>query len=105
MSKKSKSQAKDKRRAMKRSRKASQKAQYEAWAREGQNKKSKRVRLAFGRVRAGRARSHPDGDCGNLGCIRCNVHLNDPRSATPSSCLYRKRFMPKAMNAFLKRSS
>lgn len=103
MSKKSKSQAKDKRRSMKRSRKAAQRTQYESWARDGQNKKSKRVRLASGRVRGAKPRNHPNGDCGNSGCIRCSPGLNDPRNASRSSCLYGKQFMPKAMNAFLKR--
>lgn len=100
MSKKSKSQAKDKRRSKKRSQKAAQKAQYEAWARDGQNKKSKRVRLASGRVKAVKSRNHPDGVCGNIGCIRCNPSGNDPRNANKLSCLFRKQFLPKAMNAF-----
>lgn len=104
MSKKSKSQAKDKRAAMKRSRKALQKAQYETWARDGQNKKSKRVRLASGRVKSIKLHNHPNGACGNLGCISCQPALNDPRNANKLSCLYGKKFKPKAMNAFFARA-
>lgn len=97
MSKKSRARAKDKRQAMKRARKAAQKAQYEAWAREGKNKKSKRTRLKAGRAIASRSHSHPDGPCGNIGCGKCNPAVNDPRNAPRISCIYGKQFMPAAM--------
>lgn len=92
MSKKTKSQAKEKRRSLKRSRKAAQRAQYESWAREGQNKKSKRNRLANGRARTVRLRSHVDGECGNLGCLKCNESLNNPWLVSENSCIWGKRF-------------
>lgn len=92
MSKKAKSQAKDKRRSLKRSRKAAQRTQYESWAREGQNKKSKRNRIANGRARTVRLRSHPDGACGNLGCLKCNKSFNNPWMVSTKSCVWGKRY-------------
>lgn len=72
MSKKSKAASKDKRKKAKSNRKSAQKAQYELWAKEGNNKKSKRNRLASKRVGGIRVRRHPDPYCGNLGCERCH---------------------------------
>jgi hypothetical protein len=102
MSKKSKARAKDQRLKEKRGRKAAMAAQYEAWSREGKNKKSKRNRLVAGRVRLVRDVDHPDGPCGNIGCLKCNGNsrANNPFLAPVNSCIYAKQFSsPKWRNA------
>lgn len=72
MSKKSKSEAKKRRRALKRARKAAQRSLYESRMRAGQNLKSKRVRLRTERERKVRLARHREGRCGNVGCPKCN---------------------------------
>lgn len=72
MSKKSKSEAKKRRRSKKRAMKAAQKALYESRKREGINTKSKRVRLRAKRTRRLRLVKHRLGPCGNVGCMKCN---------------------------------
>ncbi|MBX3187818.1 MAG: hypothetical protein KF819_12415 [Labilithrix sp.] len=72
MSKKAKSEAKKRRRAKKRAQKAAQRALYESRKREGQNTKSKRVRLKAKRARRIRLVRHRLGSCGNVGCKECN---------------------------------
>ena len=71
MSKKAKSEAKKRRRAKKRAMKAAQKALYEQRKREGQNTKSKRVRLKAKRTKRLRTVKHRLGRCGNIGCAKC----------------------------------
>jgi DNA-directed RNA polymerase subunit M/transcription elongation factor TFIIS len=75
MSKKSKSEAKLRRRAMKRARKAAQRALYEARKRAGQNTKSKRNKLRAKRTHHVRVERHRSGPCGNVGCPKCNPAL------------------------------
>lgn len=77
MSKKKKSESKDRRRAKKRARKAAAKAKYEAWKLAGQNSKSKRAKLRAKRLRKRTVASvkHAKGPCGNIGCKRCNPAL------------------------------
>lgn len=72
MSKLAKSEAKKRRRAKKRARKAAQRAKYEAWKLNGQNTKSKRVKLRAKRDRSSRNVRHRLGPCGNIGCKQCN---------------------------------
>lgn len=76
MSKKAKSEAKLRRRAMKRARKAAQKALYAARMRQGQNEKSKRVKLRQKRKHRARVARHQSGPCGNVGCRTCNALLS-----------------------------
>ncbi|MEJ7731303.1 MAG: hypothetical protein WKG00_19075 [Polyangiaceae bacterium] len=72
MSKKAKSEAKQRRRAKKRAYKAAQRARYETWKLAGQNAKSKRTNLRKQRTKAVRSERHPLGPCGNVGCATCN---------------------------------
>ena len=72
MSKKSKSEAKLRRRAKKRARKAAEQALYEQRKREGINKKSKRSKLNAKRRRRVRLTRHSLGPCGNVGCEKCH---------------------------------
>lgn len=69
MSKKSKKAARNKRLLAKRAKKAAQKARYQKFAEMGKNTKSKRFR-AKGKKTA-RKKDHPNGPCGNVGCIKC----------------------------------
>ncbi len=71
MSKASKSRSKDRRKKAKAGRKAAQRAKYEAFKNSGQNSKSKRFVLKGKRTRKTSATSHPNGPCGNPGCIQC----------------------------------
>jgi hypothetical protein len=70
MSKKSRAKGKQKRLKEKRARKAAMKAQYQRFAGMGANSKSKRFRSRVKKTI--RAISHPDGSCGNSGCIKCH---------------------------------
>jgi hypothetical protein len=75
MSKKSKKKAKLKRRSDKAARKAAQRARYEGYMKAGTNKKSKRSQRK-GKSKTGRSGSHPFGECGNPGCIKCyGIHF------------------------------
>ena len=71
MSKKSKTKAKEKRKNQKAARKAAQRALYESYMKQGKNTKSKRARKNEKTAKKVSAISHPDGKCGNPGCIRC----------------------------------
>ena len=71
MSKKSKNKAKLKRRSEKAARKAGQRARYESYIKAGTNIKSKRAQRQ-GKKKTARASNHPDGECGNPGCIKCH---------------------------------
>ena len=94
MSKKSKKQAQGRRLSMKRARKDSAQKQYQQWAAEGANKKSKRNRLNKKRAISLTTKKHGAASCGNHGCEKCNSLLNSPAYALPGTWLYRKRFMP-----------
>ena len=75
MSKKCKTQAKERRLREKRARKESQKLRYKSYAVAGGNSKSKR----YSRNSSNRTLStaHSLGKCGNIGCIRCfGVNFN-----------------------------
>lgn len=82
MSKKAKKAAKDYRLKLKRSRKETATAQYQKWASEGKNKKSKRNALSAKRLSKVRT-------------VRHTTPLppwNNPVYARPGSCLYGKKF-------------
>ena len=72
MSKKAKSEAKKRRRSKKAAMKSLQRALYETRKREGQNTKSKRVKLRAKRKKRVRLTRHRLGRCGNVGCTKCN---------------------------------
>lgn len=71
MSKKSKATAREKRLNKKRAIKMANKAKYQAWAKEGQNSKSKRSRRVGKQKRLAKSFSHFPGHCGNLACKKC----------------------------------
>lgn len=71
MSKKAKSRSRKKRLEEKRKRKSEKKALYEGYAARGRNSKSKRYTLKAKQGIRFRAERHKHGDCGNVGCIRC----------------------------------
>ena len=72
MSKKAKKASKEKNLMAKRARRAANKARYQKMRESGQNSKSKRA-VSRGKVtkKAGGV-SHPEGNCGNFGCLRCS---------------------------------
>jgi len=72
MSKKSKATAKQKRLVKKRAIKFANKAKYAEMKRLGQNSKSKRSRNQSKQNKRAKTMSHPNGACGNIGCIRCD---------------------------------
>jgi len=76
MSKKSRQKRALKRKGEKRARKAAKKAQYEMWARSGQNKKSKRFVLRSKRAVKINVKKHQVAMCGNVGCKKCFPELN-----------------------------
>ena len=71
MSKKSRTSQKEKRKKAKRALKDARQAQYEAWRKAGQNKKSKRAIDQEKRASVVNDFSHPLGPCGNTGCGPC----------------------------------
>lgn len=76
MSKKCKSAAKERRKAMKRARKQAMKAKYQAFKEAGKNTKSKRFAQRSKVKKTARSKSHPLGRCGNPGCIKCfGIHF------------------------------
>lgn len=76
MSKKTKSQSKEKRKAMKRARKQAMKAKYQAFKEAGKNTKSKRFAMRSKAKKTARKQDHPLGRCGNPGCIKCfGIHF------------------------------
>ena len=70
MSKKAKSESKKRRLKEKQQRKAAKTAEYEGYRKAGKNEKSKRFKLKAKGARF-RPQRHVQGDCGNVGCIRC----------------------------------
>jgi hypothetical protein len=71
MSKKAKTASRERRKREKRARKEANRARYAAMRDAGQNKKKK------GGDQEGREllriKRHPNGECGNLGCLRCSA--------------------------------
>lgn len=65
MSKKAKTQAREKRLKDKRGKKAANAAQYAAWSAQGSNRKKKIAKAQDGLTIVG----HP---CGNIGCLKCS---------------------------------
>lgn len=88
MSKKAKAQAKLKRLSMKRARKDNQTKQYQAWAAQGTNQRSKRSKLASKRANALTTQKHAMTTCDNIGCRKCHRAL----STLPGSCFYGSQF-------------
>lgn len=70
MSRKSRTKAKEKRRADKAYRKEQQRSLYEGFMKTGKNTKSKRS-IKSGKKNSVNGISHPEGRCGNPGCIKC----------------------------------
>lgn len=76
MGKNAKTQNKNKRDKEKRARKAARQAQYQKWAEQGQNTKSKRF-VQKQKSKKCSTVSHPSGRCGNTGCKQCfGVNFN-----------------------------
>lgn len=72
MSKKIKAKTKQKNLIAKRARKAANRAKYDELKRTGQNRKSRRSIFQSKKTKKVRTVSHPDGPCGNIGCVRCD---------------------------------
>jgi isoaspartyl peptidase/L-asparaginase-like protein (Ntn-hydrolase superfamily) len=72
MSKKSKKAAKAKRLQKKRARRAANKARYEEMRLAGKNSKSKRFLKKSKTAKLANTISHPEGKCGNVGCVACD---------------------------------
>ena len=77
MSKKSKKKTKEKNQKAKRARKDAQRALYESFKNQGINTKSKRARkTSKSKRKMVDGINHPNGACGNQGCIKCHgVHM------------------------------
>jgi hypothetical protein len=75
MSKKSKKQQKEKRLQKKRARKLANRALYDSRRDAGQNTKSKRARASKKKHKLAKTVDHPEGKCGNIGCMKCNSYL------------------------------
>lgn len=76
MSKASKTRRSVERAKQKRSRKIAQQALYESYKAQGINTKSKRKSLSDKRKRQVRNVRHATGPCNNVGCLKCQPHLN-----------------------------
>jgi len=70
MSKKSKAASRERRKMQKRARKEANRARYAAMRDAGTNRKKKSGDQA-GRATV-RVKRHPNGACGNIGCVRCS---------------------------------
>lgn len=90
MSKKAKAAAKIKRLSFKRARKSAQTAQYQTWAAQGNNQRSKRSKLASKRVSSLTTQKHAMTRCDNIGCTRSACHRD--LFALPDSSAYGTRF-------------
>lgn len=82
---------KEKRKADKKARRESMKLQYQAWAQDGKNNKSKR---SMRKGAKSRYFDHPQGKCGNIGCSKCslNTPANNPWLAPPGSYTWTLQF-------------
>lgn len=69
----SRARSKERRKKERRSQKAQKKALYESYAKSGNNSKGSRTSRKNAAAKKSQLRpiSHPDGDCGNIGCRRC----------------------------------
>jgi len=90
MSKKAKAAAKIKRLSFKRARKSAQTAQYQTWAAQGTNQRSKRSKIASKRVSNLTTQKHAMTRCDNIGCSRSSCHRE--LYALPNSSSYGTRF-------------
>jgi hypothetical protein len=73
MSRKSRSQAKDRRLKDKRAKKETERAKYKGYAEQGVTKGSKRARMKRRRQEKKlNVIGHPLGPCGNVGCSSCS---------------------------------
>lgn len=88
MSKRTKTASAIRRKKEKRSRKDAEQAKYAAFAKAGQNKKSKR---SLGKNKEGRVVRHAILFCGNIGCQKCFHRQPKPE---PKKCV--ARFSTKA---------
>jgi len=87
MGKTSKSARAERRKKEKRSRKEQNAAKYAAMRDAGQNKKSKRFILNSQRQDVLKTKDHPDGQCGNVACLKCFIHI-------PGQGIYRPGQVP-----------
>ncbi len=78
MSKKTKKAASEVKRRKKASAKAAERAKYESYRDSGRNSKSKRFLSKVKDYSKMRARTHPHGKCGNIGCKTCFPNYNNP---------------------------
>lgn len=74
MSKSSKARGKQEKLQEKRKRRQSNKARYEALKIAGQNSKSVRARKQNKNTKLVKRIDHPDGNCGNIACKKCNIN-------------------------------
>jgi hypothetical protein len=74
MGRRAKKARSDERRKQKRLRKEAARAQWAAWTSSGDNQKRKRSKLGARKIY--HRGSHPQGPCGNIGCIRCFPNLD-----------------------------
>ena len=75
MSKKNRTDSRDRRKKAKVTRRAANNARYAAMTVAGQNQKSKRYRANTHKARKVRTARHKEGICGNTGCSKCMVGL------------------------------
>jgi hypothetical protein len=81
MSAKAKAAAKNRRSSMKRARKEDQQKQYQKWASEGANQRSKRSKIAAKKKGGLVATKHSMNRCDNLGCESCNPQYPAPKQS------------------------
>lgn len=97
MGKKGKSLRRDKKKSQKRAQRDANRAKYAEWRRTGQNSKSKRARQNSKKKK--NTKSHPFGNCGNIGCNQCSSSytkkitskLNKVQLRIKNTNAYRKR--------------
>ncbi len=73
MSKKAKNASKERRLREKRARKQANKAAYARMRDMGENSKSKRFVKRGKNERLAKRIDHPEGNCGNFGCVKCRI--------------------------------
>jgi hypothetical protein len=76
MSKASRSRNREKRTQQKRARRAANQAQYQAWARAGENTKSFRARKRSKKTKYNMNKGVHTHYCGNLSCTQCFEHVD-----------------------------
>jgi hypothetical protein len=90
MSKGTRTRSKEKRQKEKQARKAAKTALYESYQKQGTNTKSKRFRQNESKTKLVTLESHPQGQCGNVGCEGCHPkgfgrYLNKDGSIRPGT--------------------